>query len=135
MSTLILIRGLPGSGKSTLAKSLYNWLLWPTKHHEADDFHVHDGVYQWRPEYVKKAHLYCQQDTEESLKKDWHAIVSNTFTTRKEMQPYFDLAKKYKAIVQVIECHGNFGSIHNVPEATMLKMAERWEPFNTGWLL
>lgn len=51
---LYLLRGIPGAGKSTLAKSLGG------KHVEADMFHINkEGVYDWRPEHVKKAHEWC----------------------------------------------------------------------------
>jgi hypothetical protein len=53
--------------------------------------------------------------------------VSNTFTTKKELQPYFDIAKEYGIIPTVILCQNSFGSVHNVPEETLKRMADRFE--------
>jgi hypothetical protein len=55
-------------------------------------------------------------------------IVANTFSTNLEMWAYRGLAKTYGATIQVIEVCGDFGSIHNIPEAVIAKMRARWEP-------
>lgn len=139
---LIIIRGLPGSGKSTLAYALYrsdNSFVCGADWIEADQFmtktlerDMSGNVknYFYNPALVKDCHRRCFEATEESLRKCGAAIVSNTFTRRWEYQPYINLAKKYNVPVQVIEVHGNFGSIHNVPEKIMQDMRSRWEPHN-----
>jgi len=58
-----------------------------------------------------------------------HVIVSNTFTTIGEMQPYLDAAKEYDYTVQVVDCHGTFGSVHGVPEEVIERMRARWEQY------
>lgn len=131
-SKLILIRGLPGSGKSTLARELarqeeYDWVAPTIKHFEADMYHMDkNGTYHWTPEEVGNAHYWCQQMTEHSLSQDYTVIVSNTFTTLKELKPYFTIAEKFSIIPTVIHCQNNYGSIHNVPEETMKKMRNRF---------
>jgi predicted kinase len=132
---LILIRGLPGSGKSTLAKTLRRWFssgpdyyLWD--HWEADDFFVDDyGQYQFNAKRILEAHHWCQKGVKQSLKHKRNVIVSNTFTRVWEMQPYLDLAKQFGAEVTVLTCEGNYGNIHGVPDETIEKMRERWEPY------
>jgi hypothetical protein len=60
-------------------------------------------------------------------------IVSNTFTTMKEMRPYIDLANRLGAALDVVEMHSQYGSIHNVPEETMAKMRARWMTLPEGY--
>lgn len=129
MKSLILIRGLPGSGKSTLARMIYNTELEWTKHLEADMYFIDTitGEYKFDAGKLHKAHLWCQKTTDISLKYDFQVVVSNTFTTIKELRPYFEIAKSHGIIPQVITCHGNYGSVHDVPEETMQKMKSRFQ--------
>lgn len=134
MKTLYLIRGLPGSGKSTLAKALNCWCC------EANMFFVdkETGEYNWDGAKVRDAHKWCQNEVEKQLTERNQLIsegywvgniaVSNTFTRKWEMQPYFDLAEKYGWSVFVIHCENNFGNIHGVGVGTIDAMARRWEP-------
>lgn len=123
---LVIIRGLPGSGKSTMAKE---FVKLGYKHFEADQYFEKDGVYKFTPENLWKAHDTCQYNTFESLRKDENVVVANTFTTKKEIQPYLNIAKEFGATVFIMEATGNFGSIHNVPETSLEKMRQRWEKF------
>jgi energy-coupling factor transporter ATP-binding protein EcfA2 len=120
MTELVLIRGLPGSGKSTLAKAISG------VHYETDMF--------WGPEYnfdmtrIKEAHQWCQDAVRISLEQNVsRVIVSNTFTTQWELIPYFDMAKEFGIVPQVILCQGRWGSVHNVPDEVMQKMNARFE--------
>ena len=125
MSELILIRGLPGSGKSTLALNRFcrngYYLV------EADMYFYNKGEYKFDPKKLYQAHKWCQERTDLTLGLDYNVVVSNTFTTKKELRPYFTIAKKYGIIPIVILCQDNFGSVHNVPEETMEKMRKRFE--------
>lgn len=125
MKTLILIRGLPGSGKSTLAK-----MLAPAKidRHEADDYFMEQGEYRFDPSKLKSAHLSCQAHVAARLQSGASpVVVSNTFSEKWEMAPYLEMANDAGYSVQVVECQSNFGSIHNVPEATIKAMRKRWQ--------
>ncbi len=133
--TLFIIRGLPGSGKSTLADALYNHhdgIAWNEQPAwlEADQYFIQaDGTYAFVPEQLHKAHTWCKEQAEAAMKHgSCCVIVSNTFTEQWEAQDYIEAAKKYGYLIQVIECHGNFGSIHNVPAGTLEKMKRRWQP-------
>jgi adenylate kinase family enzyme len=126
---LILIRGLPGSGKSTLAKkimndsSMYNVQF---VHLEADMYFINNGVYTFDREKIHEAHRWCFRSAEILLDNGQNVIVSNTFTTLKEIQPYIDLEKN-KEDLRIIHCDKNYGNIHNVPDETLQKMKDRFE--------
>jgi predicted kinase len=117
---LVLIRGLPGSGKSTLAHSMMNH-----KHMETDMF--------WGPDYkfdiakLKEAHEWCQIHTRGLLEEGLSVVVSNTFTTKKELQPYLEIAKDFGIKPQIITCHGQWKNVHNVPEEVLERMESRFE--------
>jgi predicted kinase len=125
MQYLYIIRGLPGSGKSTLAKILaekYNF-----NHLEADMFFMQDGKYIFDRNKLKEAHKWCQEQVEEYLSMGHNVVVSNTFVKLWEIEPYNELAKKYLAEINIIECNGQYQSIHNIPEETIKKMRENWQ--------
>jgi predicted kinase len=125
---LYLIRGLPGAGKSTLSETIANQDRFVFQI-EADEYFINgDGVYVWNAKRVHHAHKWCFDTTENLMKFGHDGIVSNTFTTEKELKPYLDLAVKYGYSVtsMIVENrHGN-ASIHDVPEETMQKMRNRF---------
>ena len=131
--TLYLIRGLPGSGKSTLARVLVSH---NSQHWEADMFFINgNGDYKFNPKLLPKAHEWCQKQVERVMKCGLDVAVSNTFTRLEELFPYRIMAEHYGYDVQIIECHGEFGSIHDVPERTIRRMRERWQPTPVdGWV-
>lgn len=132
MPNLILIRGLPGSGKSTLAKKIIQFRNSSEKiykHLEADMFFVDLVTNQYNFDFgqLQSAHNWCQEIAEVYLKTNFNVIVSNTFTTKKELIPYFNIAKNYNIIPQVLLCQNNYNNIHNVPQEVMQKMRQRFE--------
>jgi len=127
--SLTLIRGIPGSGKSTLAKRLllsYEEAV----HYEADMYFVKDGVYKYISDEIPNAHMWCQQKTFNSLRNNMDVIVSNTFVKINQMQPYIDMARMFAVRIQVIECKGYFGSIHNVPVEAIKRFKDNWESYH-----
>lgn len=127
MKTLTIIRGLPGSGKSSLVTLLRNVY---TRWFEADQYFNHPGtgVYEFDASKLGIAHKHCFDNTERSLKDSFDVIVSNTFTTEKEIKPYKELAEKYDAkfISIIVENrHGN-KSVHDVPTEIIDKMRDRF---------
>lgn len=124
---LYLIRGLPGSGKSTIAKKLTSLL--DCGHYEADMFFMVDGEYRWNAEFVGHAHHWCRSRAEQDMSQGVeNVIISNTFTTEKELKPYLAMASEfgYNITTMIVENrHGN-ESIHAVPEEAIDKMRNRF---------
>lgn len=125
MPILRLVRGVSGSGKSTFAKTFGCF------HLEADMFHVRDGEYKWKGERVREAHAWCQRMTMDAMSSGMDVVVSNTFTTKKELQPYLYIANNpsYNRKLEIYKCTGNYGNIHDVPEESIKKMKDRWEDY------
>ena len=120
---LILVRGIPGSGKSTFAKLICN------QHVEADMFFELDGEYKFDSSKLKQAHEWCKNKAEGWMKNGYNVAVSNTFSQDWEMQPYFELAKKYGYMVHSLikENRHEGKNIHNVPEEKLEQMKNRFE--------
>lgn len=95
---LVLIRGLPGSGKSTMAGALSRAGY---DHFEADMFFMRGGKYEYNATRIRDAHAWCQKMTREALTKGRRMVVSNTFTTLREIEPYRSMTKNVR-IIQAI---------------------------------
>lgn len=122
---LTLIRGLPGSGKSTLAKKLATASY--GEHYEADMYFVDvNGKYMFDASKLSAAHQWCQSRTRDSLHHRISVCVSNTFTTLKELRPYFDIALEFNITPTVITMNNQWGNVHNVPEDKLLVMKNRF---------
>lgn len=119
---LVLIRGLPGSGKSTLARSMTGHL-----HLEADMYFERDGQYQFDRTQLAAAHEWCQATALQALQQGRRVVVSNTFTRRCELQPYFDMASRLGIAPRIIEARGNWPNVHGVPAEDIERMRQRWE--------
>jgi len=125
---LFIIRGLPGSGKTTMANRIGESIMGNWTHYEADMyFEDSEGNYKFNRKQLREAHEWCYNKTDRDLEHNYTVIVSNTFTTIKELRPYFQLSLKYCITPTVITLHNNWGSIHNVPEETLLEMRKRFE--------
>lgn len=133
MAELILVRGLPGSGKSTLAKKLMSSSAFfsPTgnnRHLEADQYFIDaDGNYNFDVTKLYLAHRWCQEQTRICLANNGVAFVSNTFTTTSELKPYFKIAKEFGIMPIVYLAQNQFKNVHDVPDETLKKMAERFQ--------
>lgn len=126
MTRLILIRGIPGSGKSTLAKQIETNTSCCI-HLETDMYFYVNGVYEFDVKKLRFNHQRCLDNTNSYLNNYFSVVVSNTFTTKRELRPYFEIAKKYNIVPEVILCQNQFGSIHDVPDETIEKMKKRFQ--------
>ena len=129
----LIIRGLPGAGKSTFAIEQYNLYtsigIDVAGPFEADQFFQTPEGYVFNPAKLGNAHAQCFSNTENAMKNSASVvIVSNTFTTEKEVQPYLELANKYeyKTVSLVVENRHGSRSVHNVPEESLTKMKNRF---------
>ena len=128
---LIIIRGTSGSGKSTLAAELYQSFYSqniPVEHFETDRYFVNsDGIYNFDYSKLGSYHSLCQSDTKKALEDDKVVIVSNTFTTLRELKSYFLIAQKLNIIPIVYHCQNEFKDIHNVPEEVLINQKKRFQ--------
>jgi len=130
---MILIRGLPGSGKSTYAMYLqdaYNKIdkvmpMWAEADHR---MHDDEGNYLFDPTLLEFVHKECWKDAQRAAIEGLPCIiVSNTFSQLWEIKPYKELAMAYGYTFDVIKVTSQYGNTHNVPEATIQKMKDRWQ--------
>ena len=96
-------------------------------HYVADMFFVRDGAYRYDPRDIGKAHEWCQLAARRALEAGADVIVSNTFTRNKEIKPYLEMAKMYRADFRVIVATGSYRNIHGVPQDAIDRMRSRWE--------
>ena len=130
---LIILRGVSGSGKSTFADFLVDNLFLqfnPVHKFEADQWFV-DNDEAWNPRYLQTAHEWCQAEVKKSLQEGYITVVSNTTTTKKELQPYIKIATDLNVQYFVIIADGDYQNVHEVPNDKVLKQASRFD-FNNS---
>ena len=99
-------------------------------HYEADAYFMdHESKYRFDAEKLPRAHAWCQDSARISMNRGWETVVSNTFTTMKEMKPYIDHAAAIGMPVLVFRMTQSYGSLHDVPEETIKRMAERFQDY------
>lgn len=126
MAKLELVRGLPGSGKSTYAKQRVLDGFCHT-HYEADMFFMtKDGFYAFDHSKLYQAHKWCFESVKKDLEKGLNVVVSNTFTRKREIRPFFNLCIELDCELDILTLKTSFGSIHDVHEETMNKMRQRF---------
>lgn len=129
---LILLRGVPGSGKTTLGEVILQTTQQPNPDVlSADNFFIDEkGEYNFDPTRLKEAHNSCQQKCAERMRLQFSKIVvANTFTQEWEMEPYIEMANRYKYRIHTIVVENRHGSknIHGVPDEKLQQMKDRFE--------
>jgi len=128
-SQLVIVRGLPGSGKTTLAKEIA--LKCGYVHFENDMYFETEHGYQHDQSKLTAAQHWCHKGASDALLAGQSVVVSNVFTKVDHMKDFLNLGNP----VTVIECKGNYGSVHGVPEDMMQRMRDAWEPYNGAVVL
>ena len=138
---LILIRGVSGAGKSTIGEMFDDGAT--TRILSTDDLFYVDGEYNFDPSKLAEYHQAVIDKVESLMVEyDWkimdhdyswfpidRIVVCNTFTQMWEMEPYFNLAKKYDWCIHtiILENRHDSDSIHKVPADTILQQKDRFE--------
>lgn len=129
---LILLRGLPGSGKTSFANLIWSSYVIC----EADQFFYDEaGNYNFDATKLGQAHKACQEKVETFMQDNQNnhqfypeIVVSNTSTTEKELQPYYDLALKYgyTVVSLIVENRHGGQNVHGVPDEKLEQMRNRF---------
>jgi predicted kinase len=145
VKVLVLMRGLPGSGKSTMARNLMKATMDtdgvnPTNHIlSADDYFVDRyGRYVYAREKIGEAHEFTQNRTLKRMQEGWSPIiVDNTAMKVWEMIPYIKMSVTYGYVIKILEPNTPWArkphilakkNSHEVPEITIRRMLESYEP-------
>jgi predicted kinase len=123
MGNLTLIRGLPGSGKSSLAKKITQR---SGNHLEADQYFMKSGTYEFDADRLQHAHAWCLNTTRELLQTGEDVVVSNTFSTWRELRPYVELSRALGVEPVLILMQSQFQNIHAVPDTSLERMRRRF---------
>lgn len=104
------------------------------EHYEADQFFEQSGEYSYDARSIAVAHEWCQTQTFKALANGKRVVVSNTFTLRAELEPYFHMCKRFWICPVVIEAKGTWSNVHGVPAAVIEQMRKRWETIPDNWI-
>jgi len=122
---LILYRGAPGSGKSSAAKRMFpNTLLL-----ENDQYHMHNGVYDWHKENMPAAIEWCMNMARTALENHFDVVVANTFTKRAFVDAYKKIADEIGASFDVYRCTGNFKNVHGLSDSLVDNFKKSMEDY------
>lgn len=130
MKKLYIFRGLPGSGKSTLANKLAALVVEPDMfRYDANKEYVFDSAKN--AEVIRKTEDLLRYAMSSHLEMPCLAVAA-THVKVEHILRYIDLGKAFGYDITVVECEGQYGNVHNVPDAVVAKMAKEFEPLTLG---
>ena len=119
---LVITRGVPGAGKTSFCQDLAG----PGAAVLAADDYFYDsnGVYNFDPSQLNRAHKECQSKCEEAMLEGINVFINNTCIKEQELTPYRKLAEEYGYKVYVIVVENRHGGTnqHGVPEVKLQEM-------------
>lgn len=125
MRKLYIFRGLPGSGKSTLANTVASLVVEPDMfRYDEDHRYVFDSAEN--AEVMQKA-----DDLLEYAMRHLGVrclAIAATHVKVDHIRKFAALGKKHGYDVTVVECYGQYGNVHGVPDAVVAKMRKEFEP-------
>ena len=133
---LVIVRGPSGAGKSTRALEIVQASRRNCSMVAADDYFVcGDGEYRFKMTALKEAHAWCLTTTERRLLVGQDVVVHNTFTESWEARPYFELAERLGAEVEIVDLFDPEMSaatlaarcVHGLSEAQVQRQIDRYE--------
>ena len=110
MAILRLMRGAPGSSKSTSAKKMFPGTLLL----ENDMFLISNDQYKWSKDRVRAGIDLCTKMTRMALENGSDVVVANTFTKKRFIDAYENIALNYGAKFEVYRCTGNYQNVHGL---------------------
>lgn len=131
MAILRLMRGAPGSSKSTSAKRMFPGTLLL----ENDMFLISDDQYKWSKERVRAGIDLCMKMTKMALENGSDVVVANTFTKRRFVESYRQLAEKYGANFEVYRCRGNYKNVHGLDDNMVESFKKSMEDYPGEFLV
>lgn len=102
---------------------------------------LESGEYEFNPQKLTEAYKWCWQVANDDLIYYGKVIVSNTFTTWKEILPYVQRAQRMDILIDIIETDTPWArnpqkcadkNQHAVPLAEIKRQLSRWEEIPTG---
>jgi len=130
---MIILRGIPGSGKTTYTQRVLEQAQEVIC--SADHYFIREGVYQFSPADIGKAHEASQQKARKLCSSGAKTlIIDNTNTKKWEFEPYLKMAAEYGYTVEVVRfilpCKiAAKRNLHGVPEKNVERMMERFEDY------
>lgn len=122
---LYIFRGLPGSGKSTLANTLASLVVEP-------DMFRYDENHKYVFDSAENAAV--MQKADDLLEYAMRHLgvrclaIAATHVKVDHLRKFVELGKRHGYDVTVVECYGQYGNIHGVPDAVVAKMRKEFEP-------
>lgn len=121
---MVIVRGLPGSGKSTLAREIAKSCGY--YHLENDMYFETEGGYFYDRSQIAAAQQWCFKTARDLILRGEKVVISNLFTKIHHMNSFLQLTDSFL----VIECTGEFGSIHEIPTDIIDRTRSEWETYS-----
>jgi hypothetical protein len=112
-------------GKTTFAKKYFPNIL----HLEADMLFMRNGVCYFDESALSKNHKAIEDMFRIAVDREADVVVSNTFIRLWELNKYLEYLAGTHYVVQVFRMTTRYGSVHNIPEETLERMAKTIEDF------